>query len=87
MKLRALSLATASAAALLMGASPPSVGPVPPADNQALAHDIFRDIVNVRSVHDIGTKGVADILVKYLRLAASATMRSMSCRKRNIRTR
>ncbi|HVU20418.1 MAG TPA: M20/M25/M40 family metallo-hydrolase [Rhizomicrobium sp.] len=67
MKLRALSLVTASAAALLMGASPPSVGPVPPADNQALAHDIFRDIVNVRSVHDIGTKGVADILVKYLK--------------------
>ncbi|MGA9795533.1 MAG: M20/M25/M40 family metallo-hydrolase [Rhizomicrobium sp.] len=47
-------------------AQPPS-GPVPPPDNQKLAHDIFRDIVEVRSVHDVGTKGVADILVKYLK--------------------
>jgi acetylornithine deacetylase/succinyl-diaminopimelate desuccinylase-like protein len=67
MNIRALSLATVAAATLLMGAAPPSQGPVPPADNQKLAHDIFRDIVEVRSVHDIGTKGVADILVKYLR--------------------
>jgi acetylornithine deacetylase/succinyl-diaminopimelate desuccinylase-like protein len=66
MNIRALSLATVAAATLLMGAAPPSQGPVPPADNQKLAHDIFRDIVEVRSVHDIGTKGVADILVKYL---------------------
>lgn len=44
-----------------------SPGPVPPADNQKLAHDIFRDIVEVRSVHDVGTRGVADILVRYLK--------------------
>jgi acetylornithine deacetylase/succinyl-diaminopimelate desuccinylase-like protein len=67
MNIRALSLATVAAATLLMGAAPPSQGPVPPADNQKLAHDIFRDIVEVRSVHNIGTKGVADILVKYLK--------------------
>ena len=65
MKTGILALASAAAATLLMGtASPPNV---PPADNQNLAHDIFRDIVEVRSVHDIGTKGVADILVKYLK--------------------
>jgi acetylornithine deacetylase/succinyl-diaminopimelate desuccinylase-like protein len=64
---------TACAAAMLVtiGAAPnpavPPSGPVPPADNLKLAHDIFRDIVEVRSVHDIGTKGVADILVRYLK--------------------
>ena len=44
----------------------PSPGPLPPADNQKLAHDIFKDIVEVHSVHAAGTKGVADILVRYL---------------------
>src|SRR5215470_17400531 len=58
-------VALASAATLLMAAAPPAN--VPPADNQRLAHDIFRDIVEVRSVHDVGTKGVADILVRYLK--------------------
>src|SRR3569832_686275 len=65
MKIRFVVLASAAAATLLMGAAPPPN--VPPADNQKLAHDIFRDIVEVRSVHDVGTKGVADILVKYLK--------------------
>jgi acetylornithine deacetylase/succinyl-diaminopimelate desuccinylase-like protein len=61
------------AALLLAGASPalaaniPPAGPMPPDANKALAHDIFRDIVEVRSVHDVGTKGVADILVRYLK--------------------
>ena len=45
----------------------PLPGPMPPPENQKLAHDIFRDIVEVRSVHDVGTKGVADILVRYLK--------------------
>ena len=67
MRIRALSLASAAMATLLIAAAPPPSGPVPPADNQKLAHDIFHDIVEVRSVHDIGTKGVADILVKYLK--------------------
>jgi acetylornithine deacetylase/succinyl-diaminopimelate desuccinylase-like protein len=64
---------TACAAAMLVtiGAAPnpavPPPGAMPPADNLKLAHDIFRDIVEVRSVHDIGTKGVADILVRYLK--------------------
>jgi hypothetical protein len=31
-------------------ASPPSSGPMPPADNQKLVHDIFKEIVEVPSV-------------------------------------
>src|SRR5689334_25330515 len=50
-------------------ANPPSPGPMPPPDNQKLAHDIFKEIVEVRSVHDVGTRGVADILVRYLTAA------------------
>jgi acetylornithine deacetylase/succinyl-diaminopimelate desuccinylase-like protein len=62
-----MSLAAAAMAALLMGAATPPAPLVPPADNQKLAHDIFHDIVEVHSVHDVGTKGVADIIVKYLK--------------------
>lgn len=65
MKFRALKLASAAVATLLLGAAAPSH--VPPPDNRKLAHDIFRDIVEVRSVHDVGTKAVADILVGYLK--------------------
>jgi acetylornithine deacetylase/succinyl-diaminopimelate desuccinylase-like protein len=42
---------------------------MPSPDNQKLAHDIFKEIVEIRSVHDAGTKGVADILVRYLKVA------------------
>jgi len=64
MSATAMFIATAAAAA---APSPlPAPGPMPPADNQKLAHDIFRDIVEVHSVHDVGTKGVADIIAKYL---------------------
>ena len=62
--LRSLALAI-GAAALLSGAAPnPNY---PPAANQRLAHDIYRDIIAIHSVHDVGTKGVADILVRYLK--------------------
>jgi acetylornithine deacetylase/succinyl-diaminopimelate desuccinylase-like protein len=67
MKTRTMTLASAAVAVLLTGAVAPSPSTYPPADSQKLAHDIFRDIVEVRSVHDVGTKGVADILVKYLK--------------------
>jgi acetylornithine deacetylase/succinyl-diaminopimelate desuccinylase-like protein len=60
----ALSFVAATAA---LAANTPPPGPLPPSDNQKLAHDIFRDIVEVRSVHNVGTKGVADILVRYLK--------------------
>lgn len=63
--------ASVLALASLLGAAGPAngplSGPVPPADNQKIAHDIFRDLVEVRSVHDVGTKGTADVLVKYLK--------------------
>ncbi len=68
---RALRIGVSFAALFLAGsalaASAPEQVPLPPQQNQTLAHDIFRDIVEVRSVHDVGTKGVADILVKYLK--------------------
>jgi acetylornithine deacetylase/succinyl-diaminopimelate desuccinylase-like protein len=63
--MRSMRLAAAASALLLTAAAPANNDP--PADNQKLAHDIFRDIVEVHSVHDVGTKGVADILVKYLK--------------------
>src|SRR6476646_10215949 len=65
LQIGALVLVNASAAAA--PANIPAPGPQPPADNQKLAHDIFRDIVEVRSVHDVGTAGVANILVRYLK--------------------
>ncbi len=62
----ALVLATAAAAA-----TPgwPAPGPMPPQDNQRLAHDIFRQIVQIRSVHAVGTKAVAEAL--YARFKAA----------------
>lgn len=47
----------------------PTPGPMPPQDNQRLAHDIFEQIVQIRSVHAVGTKGVADAL--YARFKAA----------------
>ena len=69
---RCLLLLSVSTAAIAAPANMPPSGPVPPADNQKLAHDIFRDIVEVRSVHDIGTGEVANILVKYLKAGGFA---------------
>jgi acetylornithine deacetylase/succinyl-diaminopimelate desuccinylase-like protein len=63
--LRTILLACAVSTAAYAQMPPP--GPMPPEDNKVLAHDIFRDIVEVHSVHDVGTKGVADILVRYLK--------------------
>ena len=48
-------------------AAPSTKAPMPPPANQKVAHDIFRDLVEIRSVHDVGTKGTADVLVKYLK--------------------
>lgn len=63
-------------AALLLGASAnatppgwPAPGPMPPAADQQLAHDIFKQIVEIRSVHNVGTKGVAEAL--YARFKAA----------------
>ncbi len=68
MRLRHLALAllaTATASAAL--AATPTPGPVPPAANQALARDILAEIVAVRSVHDVGTAGVASAIAARLR--------------------
>ena len=57
-------------ASLLCAAAPTSPAlqpPLPPAANQKIAHDIFRDLVEIRSVHAVGTKGTADVIVKYLK--------------------
>jgi acetylornithine deacetylase/succinyl-diaminopimelate desuccinylase-like protein len=67
LKQTAFPILIASGAIAAVPSNVPAPGPMPPADNQKLAHDIFRDIVNVRSVHDIGTGEVANILVKYLK--------------------
>lgn len=67
---RRLPAACLSVAALLAmpgKAAAADASPLPPMENRKLAHDIFRDIIEVRSVHDVGTKGVADIMVKYLK--------------------
>src|SRR6185312_2856562 len=71
--MRSLKLGAAAAALLLGAAAPPAafgaaspLGNMPPQDNRQLAHDIFRDIIAVHSVHPVGTGGVADVLARYL---------------------
>jgi acetylornithine deacetylase/succinyl-diaminopimelate desuccinylase-like protein len=63
--LSALFLAAMLGAASAPNQPPP--GPMPPADNQKIAHDIFRDLVEIRSAHQFGTKQTADVIVKYLK--------------------
>lgn len=60
-------LAFASMLCTAAPVDPSSQGPMPPAANQKIAHDIFRDLVEIRSVHDVGTQGTADVIVKYLK--------------------
>jgi acetylornithine deacetylase/succinyl-diaminopimelate desuccinylase-like protein len=59
-------IALAAACGIFIAASPPPPGPVPPADNQKLAHDIFKELVEIHSVHDVGTKETAAVMAKYL---------------------
>jgi acetylornithine deacetylase/succinyl-diaminopimelate desuccinylase-like protein len=62
-----LSLAALALATTAFGDTVPPGGPMPPADNQRLARDIFRELVEVRSVHDTGTSAAADILARHFR--------------------
>jgi len=56
------------AALLLSSASlAQTPAPLPPPDNQKLAHDILRDLINVRSVHETGTAATAKIIADYFR--------------------
>lgn len=54
------------------GAALPPPGPLPPVANQALAHSILRDLVAVRSVHDVGTRETAKVLAGYFQKAGFA---------------
>ena len=63
----ALAAASVAVGAASQASALPPAGPKPPAANQKLAHDILRDTVAIHSVHDVGTKGVADVMVRYLR--------------------
>jgi acetylornithine deacetylase/succinyl-diaminopimelate desuccinylase-like protein len=64
------SLLPLALAPLLIAAAPapsPATAPVPPQDNQALAHDALAEMIAVHSVHDVGTADVAKVVVKYLK--------------------
>ena len=53
--------------ATLAAAATPAPGPMPPPENQKLAHDIFKEMVEINSVHDVGTRAVVDVLLRYLK--------------------
>src|ERR1700680_152237 len=61
----------AATGALLVGfyvsGAAPAPANLPPPDNQKLAHDIYREIIEIHSVHDVGTKAVADALAARLK--------------------
>jgi acetylornithine deacetylase/succinyl-diaminopimelate desuccinylase-like protein len=55
-------VATTLCAALaipMFASAAPAPGPVPPAANQQLARDVLRELVEIRSVHDVGTQATA----------------------------
>jgi len=64
------------AAVMLMGAAP--ISNLPPADNQKLARDLFSEIIALRSVHDAGTKKVADALAARLKAAGFTEVRKLA---------
>jgi acetylornithine deacetylase/succinyl-diaminopimelate desuccinylase-like protein len=67
-----LAAAVALCAPLCSAIAAPGVTPVPPPENQALARDILRELVEVRSVHDVGTAGVAKLIAARLKTAGFA---------------
>jgi acetylornithine deacetylase/succinyl-diaminopimelate desuccinylase-like protein len=60
-----LALALSAAASSAIGFPPP--GPLPPAQTQMLARTILRDLIAVHSIHDVGTRQAADVVVRYLK--------------------
>ncbi len=71
-----LRLLTAAALALVLGfgltGATPAPSNMPPPDNQKLAHDIYKEIIEIRSVHEVGTKAVADVLAARLKAGGFA---------------
>jgi acetylornithine deacetylase/succinyl-diaminopimelate desuccinylase-like protein len=49
-----------------------ALAPMPPLANQRLAHDIFKQIIEIRSVHHVGTKAVAEVLASRFKAAGFA---------------
>jgi acetylornithine deacetylase/succinyl-diaminopimelate desuccinylase-like protein len=58
--------------ALLAGAATGQSAPLPPPENQALAHDILKDLVGIDTVHDHGTKLAAEAAWRRLKAAGFA---------------
>jgi acetylornithine deacetylase/succinyl-diaminopimelate desuccinylase-like protein len=67
MRTTLLSVASLLITASVAAATLPPAGPVPPPATRQLAHDLLKEMVQVRSVHAVGTRAVADILVRYLK--------------------
>ena len=59
----ALAVATAAGAAPTPGPAP---GPMPPPANRQLARDVLRELVEIRSVHDVGTRATAEAIARRL---------------------
>ncbi|QUD88396.1 M20/M25/M40 family metallo-hydrolase [Phenylobacterium montanum] len=67
----ALALAWASLA-LAAGARAAEPGPLPPAADQALSHDILKELVEVNTTFDHGTAGAVPLIVARLKAAGFA---------------
>ena len=56
----------AALAISMVASAAPTPGPVPPAANQQLARDLLRELVEIRSVHDVGTRATAEAIAARL---------------------
>jgi acetylornithine deacetylase/succinyl-diaminopimelate desuccinylase-like protein len=57
----------AALAVSMTASAAPTPGPLPPAANQQLARDLLRELVEIRSVHDVGTRETAAVIAARLR--------------------
>jgi acetylornithine deacetylase/succinyl-diaminopimelate desuccinylase-like protein len=59
--IRALAItAIAAIAGVGRAVAAPAPGPLPPEANRRLAHDVLRELVGIRSVHEVGTRAAAE---------------------------
>jgi acetylornithine deacetylase/succinyl-diaminopimelate desuccinylase-like protein len=56
----------AALAVTTIASAAPTPGPVPPVANQQLARDVLRELVEIRSVHEVGTRAVAEAIAARL---------------------